>query len=377
MSYQGYKVLDSDIHVMEPANLWQEYIEPEFRAMAPVGSEEFIGDIRMTGPDGSYWGRAPVTVQKRGIRRNGRNHQRVQEVFKPYDDRGWTSEVELEAMDREGIDLGVLFPSRGLYALSAPDIDPPLAAAIARAYNNWLYDFCKADPSRLLGAAMISPFDVNDAIEETRRCINELGFKGVFLRPNEVNDRNWHDPYYDPLWSTLEELDAALGFHEGSGSALRQVGDQFKSNGMLRHVMCHPGEQMLAVVSMLGGGVLARHPKLRVAFLEGNCSWLPFLLWRLDEHWERENDVYGTELEKAPSEYFRDQGYASVEPDEVPAKYAIDYMGNSNFLFSTDFPHGDAKFPDAVKTFMELPLSDEDRRKILWDNCARFYAIDS
>ena len=100
-------------------------------------------------------------------------------------------------------------------------------------------------------------------------------------------------------------------------------------------------------------------------------------VWRLDEHWEREQDVYGTELIKAPSEYFREQAFASVEPDEDPAKYVIDYIGNSNLVFSTDFPHGDAKFPDAVKSFMQLPFEDEDRKKILWDNCARFYGIEA
>jgi hypothetical protein len=78
-------------------------------------------------------------------------------------------------------------------------------------------------------------------VVEMRRCVTELGFRGVFLRPNEVMGRNGHDPYYEPLWSVLEALEVPLGFHEGAGSQLRQVGEQFGANGMLKHVYCHPG----------------------------------------------------------------------------------------------------------------------------------------
>ena len=296
--------------------------------------------------------------------------------YKPYEGRGWTGEVELDAMDVEGIDAAVIYPSRGLFALTRPDMDTRLAAAMARAYNDWLYEFCQVDTGRLMAAGMISAFDIEDAVSEARRCVEELGFKGIFLRPNMVNGHNWHDPCYEPLWSTLEELEVPLGFHEGGSPLLGAVGQQFGANRMLQHVFSHPGGQMVAAVSMCGGGVLERHPNLRVAFLEGNCSWLPFLMWRLDEHWERWRDVYGRELKMAPSEYFKRQCFASVEPDETPAKYVIDYMGNDRLVFSTDFPHGDSRFPDSVEYFLKLPISDEDKRKILWDNCANYYGLD-
>jgi len=280
--------------------------------------------------------------------------------------------VQLGAMDEEGIDVAVIYPSRGLFALTIPDMDPRLAAAVARGYNNWLYDFCQADHTRLIGAGMISPFDIEDAVSETRRCVQELDFRGVFLRPNIVHNRTWHDPYYEPLWSTLEELGVPVGFHEGAGSQLRQVGEQFGSNGMLRHVFCHPVEQMMAAASFCGGGILERHPNLRAAFLEGNCSWLPFLMWRMDEHWERTGDVHAPELTMAPSKYWKRQCFASAEADEEPVKYVIDYLGNGGLVFSTDFPHGDSKFPTAVERFLQIDLPDEDKRKILWDNCASY-----
>ncbi len=120
---------------------------------------------------------------------------------------------------------------------------------------------------------------------------------------------------------------------------------------------------------------MERHPKLRVAFLEGNCSWLPWLLYRLDEHWEQTGDRDAPELTMAPSEYFKRQCFASVEADEEPVKYAIDYAGNDRIVFSTDYPHSDSKYPNSVERFLKLDISDDDKRKILWDNCAYIYGV--
>src|SRR5437879_999920 len=227
-------------------------------------------------------------------------------------------------MDQEGIAVAVVYPTRGLFAQGIDGMEPKLAAAIARAYNNWLYDFCAANPQRLIGAGMISPFEIDDAVAEAQRAVKELGFKGIFLRPNPVNGRNWHDPYYEPLWSELEALDVPLGFHEGLGAHLPQVGERYGRNVMLRHTVCHPGEQMLAAVSFCGGGILARHPRLRVAFLEGNASWVPFLLWRMDEHYEWLGDVFARDLSMEPSAYFKRQCFVSVECDEEPVKALLD-----------------------------------------------------
>jgi uncharacterized protein len=372
MAKKGFKVFDSDMHVMEPPDLWQRYIAPEFRAVAPRGrTSDNVRDLGVIFPDGEPNGR-----RTSGVPHRGHNYERNQELYRDDARRGWGPDVQLEAMDREGIDVAVLFPSRGLSVLTHPDREPRFAAAIARAYNDWMFDFCWADATRLLGAGMISVFDIKDAVEETRRVVDELKFRAVFLRSNIVNGKTWHDPYYEPLWSALEEINVPVGFHEATGSRSRQSGDHFEPNFGLRRVYAQPFEQMLGLGSFVGGGILARHPKLRVAFLEANCSWAPWLLWRLDESYEREGDVFMPELSVKPSEYFKRQCYVSVEPDEAPARYLIEELGNDRIVFSTDYPHGDSRYPNAVECFLKLPLSDQDKRKILWDNCARFYGFD-
>jgi len=190
-----------------------------------------------------------------------------------------------------------------------------------------------------------------------------------------VNGKPWHDPYYEPLWNALEDLNLPLGFHEATGSWSHQIGELFNPNFGLRRIYSQPVEQMVGLGAFIGGGVLARHPKLRVAFLEANCSWVPWLIWRMDESYELEGDQFMEELTMKPSEYFRRQCIISVEPDELPAVHTIADFGADQLVYSTDYPHGDSRYPKATESFLELPISDDDKRKILWDNCARFYAV--
>ncbi|MBI67305.1 MAG: hypothetical protein CL777_00965 [Chloroflexi bacterium] len=371
MSKNGFLVFDSDMHIMEPPDLWQKYIDEKYKVHAPIGlTSENVRDLRVTWPeDGDK-------ATPGGINRLGHNYERNQNLYKTDSERGWVSQVQLEAMDTEGIDVAVMFPSRGLSVLTRPNMDTEFAAAIARAYNDWMYDFCSLDPNRMYGAGMISVYDINDAVKETRRAVNELGFKAVFVRSNVVIGKPWHDPYFEPLWNVLEELDIPIGFHEATGSMSKQAGEHF-DNFMLRRIYSQPFEQMMGMGSFIGGGILEKHPELRVAFLEANCAWLPWLLWRVEEAHERELDAYMPELTISPTELFKRQCWVSVEPDEEPAKYAIDYVGSDQLVFSTDYPHGDSRYPEAVDAFMELGISDEDKRKILWDNCARFYKVEA
>jgi len=371
MAKGGFKVFDSDMHIMEPPDLWQRYMPAEFKDVAPYGRKsENVRDLGTIFPSDP-----PTLRQTSGTPHKGHNYARNQTLYADHAARGWTPDVQLEAMDVEGIDAAVLFPTRGLGMLTRPNMDPRFAHAIARAYNDWLHDFCQANPTRLLGAGMISVYDIENAVEETRRVVEEYGFRSIFLRSNMVNEHNWYDPYYEPLWDMLEKLGVPVGFHEASGSSSRQVGEQFEPNFGIRRVYSQPVEQMLGLGAFLGGGVLARHPNLKIAFLEANCSWVPWLIWRLDEGYEREGDIFMQDLKVMPSEYFKRQCWVSVEPDEGPARYTIEEFGCDQLVFSTDYPHGDSKYPEAVENFLQLDISDEAKPKILWDNCARFYEV--
>ena len=109
-------------------------------------------------------------------------------------------------------------------------------------------------------------------------------------------------------------------------------------------------------MSLTSGGVLQRFPNLRVGLLEGNCGWAPWLFHRLDEHWEWVGDKDAPELDRPPSEYFRSNCFLSVEADELPVRYYVDWFGDDNIVFSTDYPHGDSKFPDAGERLPRAPV---------------------
>ncbi len=381
MTTNGLRVADSDMHVLEPPDLWQRYIDPAFRHAAPVGLTELPRDMRVKVKSHIVLRLGRVRPAAAGVAAWSAEQNRI---YAAAEARGWDAGSQIEAMDTEGLDRAVLFPSRGLFVLGLDSpqmmgidgLEPDFAAAIARAYNDWLHDFCRTDPVRLLGAAMVAPHDVESAVVETRRCVERFGFKAVFLAPGCVNRRPWHDPYYDPLWAECERLNVPITFHGGGQTLLRpdfslEVFDKL----MMWHTFNQPLGAMTVAVSLTSGGVLERFPRLRVGLLEGNCGWAPWLFHRLDEHYEWVGRHEVPELRRKPSEYFRTNCFLAVEADEEPVRHYVDWFGDDNLVFSTDYPHADSKYPRSVECLARLPLSAESRRKILWDNWCRLYGI--
>ena len=373
MAKNGFKMIDAEMHVMEPADLWQRYIDPEFRERAPRRLEERRWDIRtlvegevMAALPGGDW---PALSDAEETALAARYAEEIARNFDP--------ESQLRAMNKEGLDLAILYPTAAMYVTTFTQMDQRFAAAACRAYNDWLYDYiAAADPKRMFGAAAISPHDVASAVAEIRRAVTGLKMKAVFLRPNLYRERPWHDSAYDPLWAECEALGVPIGFHETTGSRMPAAGtDRFKTMG-IAHIATHSVEQMLAAMDVIMGGVMERFPRLRFAFLEGQCGWLPFWLGRMDEHYEW-REPYGemAHLKMPPSEYFRRQGFCAVECDEEFVAHVVAAFGDDNLVTTTDYPHGDAKYPRAMDLFHALPLGEVSKRKILWDNPLRLYAL--
>jgi predicted TIM-barrel fold metal-dependent hydrolase len=382
MAYKGLKVMDSDMHVMEPGDLWQRYMDPKYREIAPASPQNVfhprLHGVEMPGKQ--------LTSPLVGLKWFGPLVQHMEPQMADYAvavKLNWDGVSQLHAMDKEGIDIAFQYPTKGLAVLGIDStefvgergIDPAFAVAIARAYNDWMYDFCAPDPKRLIGIAMVAPHDVDAAVAETRRCVGQLGFKGIFLLPGLIKGRAWHHPDYDPLWAECERLDIAVGFHGGVPDQLTDFGLGLTESLMMRHTFSHCLGPMAAGVSLCSGGVFDRFPKLRVGLLEANCSWAPWLLGRLDDHYQDYTGRFEIKLSKKPSDYFRSNCFVSVEPEEHAVKNFVEWYGDNNVVFSTDYPHPDSRFPHAVELFMKLPLTDTARRKFLWDNCARLYGM--
>ena len=375
---QGYRILDSDLHVIEPGDLFENYLEDPFRSRMPrvakselTGFDTWIIDGNRTFPPWIDW---PGFVAA-----NDRLRERKQatpEQVRAFE-HGFDAPTTLEAMDIEGVDVAALFRTEGgTWVIGADDLDPDYAAALCRAYNNWLHAYCQTDPARLKGIALLPLQAIDLAVEEARRAVEELGFVGVTVHSEPVDGRLLYDPEVEPLWTEIERLGTAVCLHGTSTAPGREdMSHKYMSHPAgrtLTHALSFPTQMIAAMSGIILSGVLARHPGLRVALLEANCSWLPWLLYRLDDQQQKYTD---SPLPLAPSEYFMRQCFISMEVDESLAAGVIDQLGNDHLVVSTDYPHPDSAFPHAIDEFLGLDLSDDSRRKVLWDNCAKLYRL--
>src|SRR6266496_2436087 len=370
-----YNIIDSDGHVLEPPNFWAEYIDPAYRERAPQLFVDTDGKERLRvegkvlggpaglgliGAIGARQGEASIHIKYIEGRKGG---------FDPH--------ARIPDMDVDSIDAAFLYPSLGLFSGAVQD--PQLAAAMCRAYNRWLADYCKPYPDRLFGVAMLPMQSVELAIDEMRYARKELGMRGGFLRPNPYHGKKMiSDPMYEPFWTMAEELDFSIGFHEGSTNAMPTVGvDRFEDDRAARHMVSHTMEMMLVALSVIWGGVVDRHPRLRIAFLESGGGWLAPWLDRMDRHFD-DQGFNDSGLTTRPSELFQRNCWISFEPVEGSIKVLADYIGPHKILWATDYPHPDGFFPGAPKMMMDRleGVSPETKHGVMAGGAMGFYRLN-
>ncbi len=367
------RVVDADGHVLEPMALWDRFLAPHDRAFKPrvvrndwgldtvfVGSQEIVtAPLGLLGTPGS---RMDETDPAKKI------------PWEHAQPGGFDPAVRLHDMDLDGIAVAVLYPSIGLNFWAIED--PAAAVPLARAYNDWLADYCATDRRRLFGAAMLPFQDPDAAAAELRRAAGELGFRAAFVRPNPCCGRHIGDPAFEPVWTAADEMGVTIGVHEGSSNTIRTLGTDRYFNPLLLHAMSHAFEQMLACATLIIAGVMQRHPALHFAFLESGGGWAPYWLWRLDEQ-VRGFGRYAPEMKMKPSEYFRRQCWIAFEGDEDTLPALLPHVGEERVVWGSDYPHHDATFPGAVKKLEALiaPLSPSARRRIRSNNARELYRL--
>jgi len=361
------KIIDADGHVdeMVPGAVdWGKYIEPAYKARGPRygdPGEEHSGMYIDGEPFPKFGTKDP------GIR--GKQSPRMLHRERP---GLWDSKVRVPHMDQDGIDLAVLYGS-GIAERCSDLPDAGVGLAIARAYNNWLHDYCSYAPQRLKGAAAVALQDIEGSVAEANRAVTELGFVSVGVLPY-CQQKTLMDPYFFPLYEELQRLDVPLGIH-WLGSA-EPVGQGRFHELFFTHIFQHSFEQMLASLAIIGGGVLDRFTKLRVAFLEGDSGWLPWWIDRLDGHYEKlANQV---PAKARPSEYIKgSQCYFGCEGGEHTIAYTAGVIGEDRLLFASDYWHWDGKFPGAVSEIADRKdLKASLKRKLLGENAARLYRLN-
>ena len=279
----------------------------------------------------------------------------------------------LRDADREGIDRMVLFPSLGLAVPGFEDLG--FAAGFARLYNEWIAGWCAASKGRLLGVATLPVEDVPTSIALLREA-RRAGLVCAHLPP-ALRTRNLDHPDLDPLYAAAAELDLAVGIHGAPGVHLPKIGVDRFTNYIQVHCLSFPFDQMAAMTAIVSGGVLERHPRLRVGFLEAGVGWVPFFVDRLHEHFEKRGDWIRDGWKRSPREYLaRGQIFVSCEPEETILPGVIDACGDDFILYASDYPHWDSEFPESCRPLRERrDLSETSRAKLLGANAKRFFAL--
>ncbi len=366
-----YNVIDADGHILEPVDIWDNYMGPEYRDRAPFMFVDTDGKERLN-VDGKILGGPRGLGRLGGI---GARDGKVPEDMKYLEGRqgGFDPHARIKDLDLDGIDAAFLYPSVGLFSGSIQD--EKLAAAMCRAYNRWLADYCAPYPDRLFGVAMLPMQSIELAIEEMHFARKELGMKGGFLRPNPYNGRMAGHRDYDSFWAAAQDLDFSIGFHEGGASGMPTVGiDRFEGRGA-QHIISHTMEMMLVAMSVIWDGVCDRFPGVRIGFLESGGGWIAPWLDRMDRHFD-DQGFNDSGLSMRPSELFQRNCWISFEPVEGSLDVLADYIGPNKILWATDYPHGDGFFPGAPAMIADRPaLSDEAKRGVLAGGAMAFYGL--
>ena len=374
------KVIDADGHILEPPDLWARYLENKYKERAirmekdQDGVEYFVIDGR---PSANLRGIGPAVA---GI---GHPYQEIATsgTFSYFDgpEGAYDPSARLRLMDEEGLDAAVIFPSVGLtWEVEVKDAE--LAAAYARAYNNWVIDFCSTNPHRLIPVAHISVLDINEGVKEVKR-VAKLGVKGAFMRAAPSSQIPYWDRAYDPFWAALQEASLPIGFHVALNEYF--LGHQWKMTESVTAVQSPLHGYRFSVVmfdvqaafaALCQGAVFDRFPQLKVLLLETGGGWIAHFLERLDA--KHKLLRWKTGLKHYPSEYFRRQCWISFDPDETTIPAMVKHCGADKFIWASDFPHFDAS-PAAVEETKAAisSLPESDQQLILGDNVARIYGL--
>jgi hypothetical protein len=276
--------------------------------------------------------------------------------------------TRLRDMDREGIDVSVLFPTASFSMQQVRERD--YAIAYARAYNDFIAQVCQESP-RIKAIGLLPFLDVDAAVKEANRAISELGLAGIAVASQGMKEHLGSQTYW-PIYEELQRLDVPFCVHNRREGPR---GDDRFDSFLYMHTIGRPVETVIQFAGLIYGGVPEAFPRLRIGFMETGVGWVPYWMERMDEEWEKRGEVEAPLCKQKPSEYVTHGNlFFSTEPEEQMLPYVIERIGVEKILFASDYPHWDSIFPHVVSTIQgREDISEDAKQKILGDNAKRFY----
>lgn len=279
--------------------------------------------------------------------------------------------LRLKDQDLDGVQAEVLY---GVLGSSGRLNDGEAAVEMLRIYNDWLYDFCKYAPDRLIGLANVPSHDMDAAVAEIKRAADR-GVKGIDVanRPDMVP---LHEEFYEPLWQIANETKIPVHFHTIGGRSpdYTKMTPKVARRAFAVHITGFQMHMSYMLMQLIYSGALERYPNLKVVIGEAGMGWIPYVLDHMDLEWE--DQFKDLELKMKPSAYWHRQCYATYQSDKIGVKL-LDELGEDNVMWGSDYPHPDGIWPDSQDFIRDElgHLSAAKRRKVICDNAIRLYNL--
>jgi predicted TIM-barrel fold metal-dependent hydrolase len=361
-----YRLISGDSHVNEPPDL--------FVSRVPRGLVERVPRIEHF-PEGDAWviegARDPINFGMNACAGQGPGELRGWVRFEEIRPGGYDPVARLGEMDADGVDAEVLYPTPRLCQGIVANPDGELHVAMVRAYNDWLSEYVAHAPERFGGLLLLPNCGSAAAREELKRMGGRPGIRGAVMGcyPNGTLEVSEDD---DGVWASLVEQGLPVSIHVSLGRTMPEA-----------HRSSLPGYGRFfdvpnRIVQMIFSGMFDRYPDLDLVCAEVDCGWVPYFKEQVDNNFRRLYTRGTGVVEGLPSEYVE----RNVSFTYVTDGFGIDnrhLIGVDRILWSSDYPHVSADWPDSWKTiqatFSGVPTPE--RRAILAGNAARLYGFES
>lgn len=270
-------------------------------------------------------------------------------------------EARLAAMDRAGVAVQLLSAWMEVAATAATATAAP---PYARLFNDSIAESVATAPDRFVGLGTVPLASPARAAEELRRCVVDLGMAGVELGTT-VAGRDLDDPDLAPFWSAAEELRCVLLLHPCASLAGRGVTRHFLNN-----LVGNPAETTIAVGHLVFGGVLERHPGLRLVVVHGG-GFAPYQLGRWDHAYHGDVRGAATNLTRPPSHWVAGMYHDTVLHSADSLRLLLGVVGAGQVVLGSDHPFEMGQ-PHPVELVDQVAdLSATDRARVVRGNMER------
>ena len=365
----GYRVIDMDTHIGPSFDVLCEYVDPSFRARLPEmekyrqkdGKNIAVAPYQWTRYAGQKPHHKPETIPGGQVgwsvnsRAGSRNHHSAPRPGTTDKD----SAARLQDMDLEGRDIDLMYP--GNWAPPLVTLDQDIQRGLYSAFHRYIKDFCSADPDRLKSMALLPCGDIEWSVTELKSIIDEKWLSSVWLMLPDGMPID--DPDIDPLYEVLNEYHIPIVDHSFTSEppfwpGWRDVWD----NPVMVRTASHPWRAARWLTYLIIGKIFDRFPNLNATVAEVGHGWLPQWVIRLDAMIDYVASNTVPPLDYKAVEYVKMGRFKiSCEPFEGPdmTKACYDLLGEDCWMHQSDYPHGEAYFPDTAEMIIDWPIWKE------------------